>query len=301
MAIDFTISTEIARPPDEVFAFVTDPARLHEWQSAVIEVEATPPGPLTTGSRLREVREIRGRRMEQLVEVAELTTPSTFNLRVLEGALPVHGDLTFEPCGAGTRVTLHAFGEARGAMRLLSPLLGIGLKREFAKQYAALRSALEGRVESNRQGGAAHMTLAEWSLVACVVSLRPLGRSDRDADARDPQDAQGISGREFALFLRDVLRAARTAPFNYIAVVGMVVSPAVALIALDTDADSVSFVLTAVGLAFTVAGPLLVSNRLAETNSPTCFSPGTPTTSPKIGRPDGAATSRSTGSGSSRL
>ncbi len=83
--------------------------------------------------------------MEELVEVAELTTPATFNLRVLEGALPVHGDLTLEPAGAGTRVTLHAFGEPRGAIRLLSPLLGIGLRREFTEQYAALSSALEGR------------------------------------------------------------------------------------------------------------------------------------------------------------
>jgi uncharacterized protein YndB with AHSA1/START domain len=143
MSIDFSIATEIVLPPHKVFAFVTDPARLREWQRTVIEVEATPPGPLTTGSRLREVREVRGRRMEQLVEVSELIAPSTFNLRVLEGALPVHGDLTLEPSDRGTRLTLHAFGQPRGATRLLTPLLNIGLKREFRKQYAALKSVLE--------------------------------------------------------------------------------------------------------------------------------------------------------------
>ena len=143
MSIDFVIATEIARPPHEVFAFVTDPARLHEWQTNVVEVVATPPGALATGSRLREVRQVRGRRIEQLVEITELTAPSNFNMRVLEGALPVHGDLTLVSSPTGTRIALHAFGRPRGAMRLLAPLLNAGLKREFSKQYAALKSVLE--------------------------------------------------------------------------------------------------------------------------------------------------------------
>jgi len=45
----------------------------------------------------------------------------------------------------------------------------------------------------------------------------------------------------------------------------MVVAPVVALVTLDDRGDA-PFILTAVGLAFTVAGPLLVSNRLAEPN-----------------------------------
>ena len=64
----------------------------------------------------------------------------------------------------------------------------------------------------------------------------------------------------------DFLPTARTAPFNYINVVGMVVAPVIALIALADDPGATPFVLTALGLALTVAGPLLVSNRLAEPN-----------------------------------
>jgi uncharacterized protein YndB with AHSA1/START domain len=30
---------EIARPPDEVFAYVTDPSRFHEWQHDVMRVD----------------------------------------------------------------------------------------------------------------------------------------------------------------------------------------------------------------------------------------------------------------------
>jgi hypothetical protein len=38
---------------------------------------------------------------------------------------------------------VHAFGRARGVMRGLTPLLNVGLKREFSKQYGALKSVLE--------------------------------------------------------------------------------------------------------------------------------------------------------------
>jgi hypothetical protein len=54
-------------------------------------------------------------------------------------------------------------------------------------------------------------------------------------------------------------------PFNYVCVVGIVIAPAVALIATD-DAGGTAFVLTALGLLIAFAGALLVSNRLAEPN-----------------------------------
>jgi hypothetical protein len=73
-----------------------------------------------------------------------------------------------------------------------------------------------------------------------------------------------MNGPDFARFLDAFLPTARHAPFNYAAVAGMVIAPVVALLGLD--ASSTPFVLTAIGLVLTVAGPLLVSNRLSEPN-----------------------------------
>ncbi len=75
-----------------------------------------------------------------------------------------------------------------------------------------------------------------------------------------------MDGPEFARFLRRFLPVARNAPFNYIAILGMVIAPVVALVGLGDQASDAPFVLTAVGLALTIAGPLLVSNRLAAPN-----------------------------------
>ena len=43
---------------------------------------------------------------------------------------------------------------------------------------------------------------------------------------------KAMTGRDFALFLRAFLPTARHAPFNYIAILGMIAAPVVALIAL---------------------------------------------------------------------
>jgi hypothetical protein len=73
-----------------------------------------------------------------------------------------------------------------------------------------------------------------------------------------------MDGPAFARFMRSFLPTARHAPFNYVAVFGMVVAPTVALIGLGDDTSASAFVLTAAGLALTIAGPLLVSRFITE-------------------------------------
>lgn len=45
-------TVEIGRPPDDVFAFVTDPGNLSAWQD-VDEVEQLTEGPVRAGTRFR--------------------------------------------------------------------------------------------------------------------------------------------------------------------------------------------------------------------------------------------------------
>ncbi|HEX5853947.1 MAG TPA: SRPBCC family protein [Solirubrobacteraceae bacterium] len=142
--IEFTVETEIARPPSEVFAYVADPAKLSTWQTNTVSAVAEDDGPVRLGTRLREVHSAPGgKQMTSLVEVSEYEPDRVFALRMLEGALPIHARITFEPTALGTRVRFTAHGQPSGAMRLGQPLLRLVLKRQFAGYCATLKRVLE--------------------------------------------------------------------------------------------------------------------------------------------------------------
>ena len=71
-------------------------------------------------------------------------------------------------------------------------------------------------------------------------------------------------GAGFAADLGRFLPVARHSPTNYALVIGLVIAPAMALTGLRDDPTGAPFVLTALGLVLTVAGPLLVSRLLSE-------------------------------------
>ena len=71
-------------------------------------------------------------------------------------------------------------------------------------------------------------------------------------------------GRGFAEDMRRFLPIARRSPTNYILVVLLLVAPVVALVGLWSQHTGAPFVLTAVGLALTVVGPLVTSRYAAE-------------------------------------
>jgi uncharacterized protein YndB with AHSA1/START domain len=147
--IELTVTTDIERPVGEVFAYVTDPGKLPTWQRNTVSVRQEGDGPLRVGTRLREVhRGPGGRELASLVEVSELEPDRAFGLRMLDGPLPVHARIGFEPTATGTRMAFTAHGEPSGAMRLAQPLLRVALRRQFAEHCRNLKSVMESRAPS---------------------------------------------------------------------------------------------------------------------------------------------------------
>lgn len=99
------------RPVDEVFAYLSDPDRLHEWQGTT-DVRVLTDGPVGVGTRIRETREILGRKLTQTVEVTDHDPPRRFSLRVVEGPVKVDGVQELEERGGGTRIHVSAEGQA---------------------------------------------------------------------------------------------------------------------------------------------------------------------------------------------
>jgi uncharacterized membrane protein len=140
--VDLTV--QVNRPVEEVFAYVTDPAKLSEWQTNLVSVTKETEGPVRSGTRFREVRRAPfGRTVEAIVEVSAYEENRRFDLRIVSGPLPIDGRNEFTGMAGATRIEFGAEGELRGALRLARPVLGRLLRRQFERDYARLKDALE--------------------------------------------------------------------------------------------------------------------------------------------------------------
>ena len=135
----------VARPPEVVFDYVTDPSKLIDWQTAHTSVEQLTEGPPGLGTRVRERTKPPGaKEFEQIVEFAEFDRPRRLRVHVVEGPYPIDGTWSFEPDGDGTRVRFAAEGQVHGTTRAFEPIL----KRLIARQFAGYHRNLRRNVES---------------------------------------------------------------------------------------------------------------------------------------------------------
>ncbi len=133
---------EILRAPEDVFAFVTDPASYPRWQPSLVSVEPHAPGPLRLGSEATEVRRFLGRELETTWTCVEHRPSTRSSIECGDGPVPFRGTFELEPSGAGTRFTwtVETWGTAA---RLGGPLAGLATKRELAANAGRLKALLE--------------------------------------------------------------------------------------------------------------------------------------------------------------
>lgn len=133
----------IDRARSDVFAYVTDPAKLSSWQTNTISVEQEGNGAYGRGTRLREIhRAPGGKAISSVVEVTKFEPPRAFALHVVEGT-PIDADISFEDDGDGTLMRFTAHGRLPGIMRLAEPLVRRTLHRQFRRDCATLKTVLE--------------------------------------------------------------------------------------------------------------------------------------------------------------
>ena len=139
-------SVEIARTPEDVFAYVTDPSHLPLWQESVMRVDSDD-APTRVGTRVVVVRRVGRREMESAAEVDEFQPPTRWGVRGVDG--PVRGDVTgtIEPLDNGTRsrVTLNLQLRGHGIGKLLLPVF---FQRQANKEMPHNAQWLKERLES---------------------------------------------------------------------------------------------------------------------------------------------------------
>src|SRR5262249_57417191 len=87
-----TATTEIARAPQEVFAYVTDPTRFVEWQHGVVSGRTDGEGPHAVGETCLTTRRIGGANRQSTSEITHIDPPTTAAVRGIERPIPTTDD-----------------------------------------------------------------------------------------------------------------------------------------------------------------------------------------------------------------
>lgn len=137
------LTIEIARTPEEVFAYLTDVSNLTAWQAGVSGAEIVGGGEPRTGARISESRHLLGRDLHTTLEIAEYEPPRLFALRALDGPVPFTVRHELAPAGAGTRLTVVGEGDAGLLPGFAAGLMARRAEKQFRKDFERLKALLE--------------------------------------------------------------------------------------------------------------------------------------------------------------
>lgn len=142
-------SIESARPAEDVFAYVTDPSTMPEWQQGVASGHMD--GATTrVGSRCTTVRSIGGRGRTVITEITECDPPRRWADRGIDGPIRAIVGVTVEPLAdpSRSRVRIEVDFTGHGIGKLLVPLV---VRRQAAREMP--ENMRRFRNSSKRDGG----------------------------------------------------------------------------------------------------------------------------------------------------
>jgi carbon monoxide dehydrogenase subunit G len=137
--------TTIARPAEDVFAFVADPRNDPKWHTDVLEARRTDDGPVGAGTTYAVSFKPFMGQSEGTMTVREYAPPERVVFDGRAGSMAPTVTLTVEPDGAGSRFTRRVQIPPRGLLRILAPLMTPMARREADRFLANLKRELESQ------------------------------------------------------------------------------------------------------------------------------------------------------------
>jgi uncharacterized protein YndB with AHSA1/START domain len=156
----FTIqqSVTIARPVEEVFAFLADPANIPRWRQDVVEARSG--APLHAGSEFEEILNFGGRKAQTFrVDVFEAN--QTLEVAAIAGlGIRPTQRYSLSSHDGHTTVSIRVTVRTLGVFRVLEPLLPRMIAAKWRDYGKRLRALLESRpvVTSKEAQGRAGLT-----------------------------------------------------------------------------------------------------------------------------------------------
>jgi carbon monoxide dehydrogenase subunit G len=138
----FSHTVEIPRPPEEVFPWLLEEDKVPRWTSHLESYTALD-GALGTGSRVRQVLEVSGRRIDVELELTGYDPPRGAETRFSTNGIEVINAYALEPAGAGTRLTQSVDAKPSGlTARMLVPVIQPRLEEKLTQDLERLRVEL---------------------------------------------------------------------------------------------------------------------------------------------------------------
>ena len=141
---------DVARPPDEVFRYATDPSRFAEWQSGVISAHIEGDEPAAVGSLCVMTRRIGGSDRTSTSEITELNPPRKWAIQGIDGPIRANVTVTVDPRedGRQAHVAIQLDFLGFGVGKLIVPVV----VREARKEAVESTQKLKARLESGAAG-----------------------------------------------------------------------------------------------------------------------------------------------------
>ncbi|HZS24668.1 MAG TPA: SRPBCC family protein [Gaiellaceae bacterium] len=130
------IVLEIARTPEDVYAYLTDVSNLPQWQSGVHAARRE-------GKEIHESRHILGRELQTTLEIEDEEPPRVFALRALNSPVPFTVRHELEPSGEGTRLTVVGEGDPGMLPGFAAGIMARRAEKQFRRDFERLKQLLE--------------------------------------------------------------------------------------------------------------------------------------------------------------
>ena len=138
-------SFEIARTPVEVFAYIDQLERHHEWQEGIASTTVEGGEPTRVGTRMTNRRRIPGGEHTLTYEITEHDPPRRSAFSGVDGPVRPHGSITVEPLDGASRsrVTFKLDFKGHGLGKLITPLVHREAGAIVTRGTAKLKELLE--------------------------------------------------------------------------------------------------------------------------------------------------------------
>ena len=140
----FNMSEWVARPPKEVFDFITASENAPKIVQSVTGMVKLTEGAPRVGTRYRETRLMHGKEQHAELEIVEFEPARRYAVQNVTSGIETVYRYNIQPEKDGTRIDLICEVKAKGIKKLMLPLVAAILKKEDGDHLQRVKKVLEG-------------------------------------------------------------------------------------------------------------------------------------------------------------